>query len=156
MMCYDVRLVDEQAKISNARKPKMGSENHPVREVLQKVVQDAAINADQVKELESFVNADWVIDEDEAKFLFRVNKALGDSKQVCPEWTQFFVMSISRFVVMDLNTPGEIDEAEGDWLADMMNEFSIDNESEQKLIFELQKTTSSIGGKLGKWIQSFE
>ena len=134
----------------------MDSENHPVREVLQQVVQDAAINADQVKELEGFVNADWVIDEDEAKFLFRVNKALGDSEHVCPEWTEFFVRSISRFVVMDLNTPGEIDEAEGDWLADMMNEFSIDNESERKLIFELRKTTSSIGGKLGTWIQSFD
>ena len=133
----------------------MGSENHPIREVLQKVVQDAAINADQVKKLEEFVNADWVIDEDEAKFLFRVNRALVDSEHVCPEWTEFFVTSITRFVVMDLNTPGEIDEAEGDWLADMMNEFSIDNESERKLIFELRKTTSSIGGKLGTWIQSF-
>jgi len=133
----------------------MDSENHPVRNVLQKVVQDAAINADQVKELEEFVNADWVIDQDEAKFLFRVNRALVDSEHICREWTEFFVTSISRFVVMDLNTPGEIDEAEGDWLADMMNEFSIDNESERKLIFELRKTTSSIGGKLGTWIQSF-
>ena len=130
-------------------------ENHPVREVLQNVVQNAAINADQVKQLEQFVREDWVIDENEAKFLFRVNKALGDNEDDCPEWTQFFVTSISRLVVMDMNTPGEIDETEGDWLAEMLDEFSIDNDSEKKLIFELQKTTSSIAGKLGQRIQSF-
>lgn len=133
----------------------MGMENHPVREVLQNVVQNAAINADQVKQLEQFVREDWVIDENEAKFLFRVNKALGDNEDDCPEWTQFFVTSISRLVVMDMNTPGEIDETEGDWLAEMLDEFSIDNDSEKKLIFELQKTTSSIAGKLGQRIQSF-
>ena len=134
----------------------MGIDNHPVREMLHKIVQEAAINADQVRELERFVKEDWVIDKDEAKLLFRINRALDDSENICSEWTQFFVASISRLVVMDMNSPGEIDESEGDWLADMMNEFSIDNESEQKLIFELQKTTSSIGGKLGSWIQSFD
>ena len=134
----------------------MGIDNHPVREMLQKIVQEATINADQVRELERFVKEDWVIDEDEAKLLFRINGALEGSDNICPEWTQFFVASISRLVVMDMNSPGEIDESEGNWLAEMMNEFSIDNESEQKLILELQKTTSSIGGRLGSWIQSFD
>lgn len=134
----------------------MGWENHPVRDVLQRVVQESKISVDQVRELERFVREDWVIDKDEAKFLFRVNKALDECEDVCPEWAQFFVTSISRLVVLDMNSPGEIDPAEGDWLADMLNEFSIDNASERKLVFELQKTTSSIGGKLGQWIQSFE
>ena len=134
----------------------MGSENHPVREVLKQVVQDTEINADQVKELARFVKQDWVIDQDEAKFLFRVNEALGSNHDDCPEWSQFFVTSISRFVVMDMNSPGEIDEAEGNWLAEMLDEFSVDNESEKKLIYEIQKTTSSIGGTLGQRIQSFD
>lgn len=134
----------------------MGSENHPVREVLIKVLQDNAINADQVKGLERFVREDWVIDGDEATLLFRVNKAIGCNEDQCAEWTQFFVTSISRFVVMDMNTPGEIDESEGDWLAELLDEYSVDNKSEKALIFELQKTTSSIGGKLGQRIQSFD
>ena len=134
----------------------MGSEDHPVREILKQVVQDTEINADQVKELERFVKQDWVIDQDEAKFLFRVNEALGSNHDDCPEWSQFFVTSISRFVVMDMNSPGEIDEAEGNWLAEMLDEFSVDNESEKKLIYEIQKTTSSIGGTLGQRIQSFD
>ena len=132
----------------------MGSENHRVREVLKDVVEQRTINPDQVKELERFVREDWVIDENEAKFLFRVNHALDSNEDDCAEWIQFFVTSIARFVVLDMNSPGEIDEAEGDWLADMLDEFSVDNDAEKKLIFELQKTTTSIAGKLAQRIQS--
>lgn len=134
----------------------MGSENHPVREVLRNVVKNAEINAEQVKELEQFVRKDWVIDEEEAWLLFRVNKALGSDHLECPEWTEFFVSTISRFVVMDMNSPGEIDEAEGDWLANMLEEYSVDNDTERKLIYELQKTTTSISGKLGQRFQSLD
>lgn len=134
----------------------MGSENHPVREVLKLVVQEAAISTGQVQELERFVREDWVIDEDEAKLLFRVNQALGCNEDNCSEWTKFFVTSICRFVVMDMNTPGEIDESEGNWLAEMLDEFSVENDSEQALIMELRKTTTSIGGKLGERIQSLD
>ncbi len=132
----------------------MVSENHPVREVLKKVVADTSINANQVRELEQFVKGDWVIDEQEAKFLFRVNQALGSNHDDCPEWTDFFVTSISRLVVMDMNSPGQIDEEEGDWLAGIFDEYSVDNESQKKLVFELQKSTTSIGGKLGKQLDS--
>lgn len=134
----------------------MSSDDHPVREVLTKVIQDAAINPAQVKELERFVREDWIIDHDEAKFLFRVNQALGCNEDDCAEWTKFFVTSICRFVVQDLDTPGEIDATEGDWLAEMLETFSVANDSENALILELQNTTTSIGGKLGQRIQSLE
>jgi hypothetical protein len=131
----------------------MVADDHPVREVLKQVVADSAINADQVRELEKFVRQDWVIDEQEAKFLFRVNHALGQDFEDCPEWTEFFVSSIARLAVLDMNTPGQIDEAEGDWLGEMLDEYSIDNVSEKQLLAELQKTTSSIAGKIGQRIQ---
>jgi hypothetical protein len=134
----------------------MVAENHPVREVLQKIVVDKSISADQVLELEKFVGEDWVIDENEAEFLFRVNQALGSNHNDCEPWTQFFVSSISRFVVMDMNTPGEIDPLEGDWLAKMLDEFSVGNQTEQKMLLELQKCSSSIAGKLGETIQPIQ
>jgi len=131
----------------------MVAEDHPVREVLKNVVADAAINADQVRELEKFVREDWIIDDREAKFLFRVNHALGDNQDDCPEWTRFFVYTIARLVVLDMNTPGQIDEAEGDWLGEMFDEYSVGNDSELALIAELQKTTTLIAGKIGQRIQ---
>lgn len=117
----------------------MGSENHPVREVLEKVVEEKTINPDQVKDLERFVRKDWVIDEEEAKLLFRVNRALDGNEDDCAEWTDFFVTSISRFVVLDMNSPGEIDEPEGDWLADMLDEFSVDNDAEKNWFSNFKK-----------------
>lgn len=131
----------------------MVAEDHPVREVLKKVVEDASINADQVRELESFVRQDWVIDDQEGKFLFRVNHALGAEFESCPEWTSFFVNSITRFAVLDMNTPGQIDESEGNWLGDMLDEYSVGNVSENQLLAEIKKTTTSIAGKLGQRIQ---
>jgi len=131
----------------------MVAEDHAVREVLKKVVADAAINAEQVQELENFVRQDWVIDQDEAKFLFRVNHAIGEYDENCPQWTKFFVTSIARMVVFDMNTPGQIDTAEGDWLGEMFDEFSVGNESESALIADLKKTTSSISGKIAQRIQ---
>lgn len=131
----------------------MVAEDHPVREVLKNIVASSTINAEQVRELESFVRQDWVIDETEGKFLFRLNHALGEDFEGCPEWTHFFVTSITRMVVLDMNTPGQIDEAEGDWLGEMLDEFSVANESEQKLLAEIQKTTTAIVGKIGQRIQ---
>ncbi|MFK7766262.1 MAG: hypothetical protein AB8B55_03390 [Mariniblastus sp.] len=132
----------------------MVAENHPVREVLKKVVADGSINAEQVKELEQFVKGDWVIDEQEAKFLFRVNQALGSNHDDCSEWTDFYVTSICRLVVMDMNSPGQIDSEEGDWLSSMFDEYAVENDSQKKLIFELQKSTTSIEGKLGERLDS--
>ena len=132
----------------------MVAENHPVREVLKQVVTQTTVSAEQVRILEQFVKQDWVIDEHEAKFLFRVNQALGSNHDDCAEWTDFYVTSICRLVVMDMNSPGQIDSEEGDWLASMFDKYSVDNDSQKKLMFELQKSTTSIKGKLGERLDS--
>ncbi len=130
----------------------MSSEKHPVRDVIEEIIGDQAINANQVQTLEKFVKADWIVDSDEAKLLFRINKALGSNHDDCPEWTEFYVATISRLVVMDMNSPGEIDESEGDWLVEMLDEYAINNLSEKKLILEIKKCTTSIKGKLSERI----
>ena len=131
-------------------------ETHPVRQVLTQVVTDGKITADQVDQLENFVNHDWVIDQDEVQMLFRVNHSIGTNDEECPQWTQFFISNVSRLVVMDMNTPGVIDESEGDWLAGLLDNYACGNESEQKLFFELQNTTSSIEGLLAEKLQPYE
>ena len=134
----------------------MVSEDHPVRKVLEKIVADTKITAEQVRELENFISEDWIIDELEAEVLFRVNKALGSNEDDCPEWTEFFLRSICKLVVMEMSSPGEIDQSEGDWLGEMFEKYSVENESQEKLLFELQKSTTSIEGKIAEKIQPID
>ena len=92
----------------------MVAEDHPVRKLLREVVSATVVSCEQVAILEDFVRKDWVVDRKEAHLLFRVNEALGSNHDDCPEWVNFFSTTICRFVVMDMNTPGEVDETEGD------------------------------------------
>ncbi len=131
----------------------MGSANHPVRNILKEIFFFFSINAEQVKYLEDFVRQDWVIDKTEAEQLLRVNHSLNQNDESCPEWSAFFVTSISRLIIFDMNSPGEIDEEEGDWMASMLDKYSIGNKSEKQLLLEVKKLTSSIKGKLGDRIQ---
>ena len=87
------------------REPIMGSANHPVRNVLNEIVDSCCINAEQVKSLEDFVRQDWVIDKNEAEQLLRVNHALNQNDESCPEWSAFFVTSISRLIISGIPVP---------------------------------------------------
>ena len=131
----------------------MGSANHPVRNVLKEILDSSSINAEQVKCLEYFVRQDWVIDKTEVEQLLKVNHSLNQNDENCPEWSTFFVASISRLIIFDLNSPGEIDAEEGDWMASMLDQYSIGNKSEKQLLIDVQKLASSIQGKLGDLIQ---
>ncbi|MDB4640937.1 hypothetical protein OAF56_04810, partial [Pirellulaceae bacterium] len=57
-------------------------------------------------------------------------------------------------IIFDMNSPGEIDAEEGDWLASMLDKYSIGNDSEKQLLTEIQKLVSSVQGKLGDRIQT--
>ena len=132
----------------------MSADNHPVRNVLKEIFDSSFINAEQVKHLKDFVLQDWVIDQTEAEQLLKVNHALGQNDENCPEWSGFFVNSISRLIIFDMNSPGEIDAEEGDWLASILDKYSIGNDSEKQLLTEIQKLVSSVQGKLGDRIQT--
>ena len=131
----------------------MGSANHPVRDILKNIFDSCSISAEQVKHLEDFVQQDWVIDKNEAEQLLRVNHALNQNDENCPEWSDFFVTSISRLIIFDMNSPGEIDAEEGDWMTSMLEKYSIGNKSEKQLMRKIQKLASSIKGKLSDQIQ---
>ncbi len=119
---------------------------------IQQILKTGTVTAADVQALQSNVDSDRVVDQAEVETLFKANRAIASSDEECPEWTQFFVSTVTRLVVMDLFTPGEIDEAEGDWLGGLLDSHSIGNESEQKLLAEIQNTTTSISGGLGKRI----
>ena len=127
--------------------------SHPVHTVIANIVEKRSIDADQVRQLENFVAEDWVIDETEIRLLFQVNQALGQRDSECPEWPRFFIRSVNRLVVMDMNTPGQIDEPEGDLLFDLLEQFAAGNDSEDQLLRDLSETTRTIAGRLATRIQ---
>lgn len=131
------------------------SENS-VDALIQQVVQQKSIDANQVRQFAEMVGRDHVVSEQEVEMLFQVNQALGTNDEHCPEWKPFFVDTVSRLVIRDLFTPGEIDQQEGDWLATVYEQFTVGNEAEAALLHEIRNTTSVIAGKFGEKFQPFE
>lgn len=121
-------------------------------EVLRQIDSTKKITAADVKILSDKVNANWKIGLGEAEILFKINKSIDEA---CPEWTEFFVSSISRLIVMDMNTPGEINDSEGDWLADMFEAHAADNSTQKSLVEELRNLSGRIGGRIGEQIKPY-
>ena len=122
------------------------------KSLMQQILESGDINASQIQQLDQQLNSDWVVDQDEIESLFKINQAIGGKDEDCPEWTEFFVRNVTRLVVMDLYTPGEIDPSEGDWLGGVLEAYRVNNETESKLVHEIKETTTSIAGKLGEMI----
>ena len=122
-------------------------------EILRQIILTKKVSAADVKTLSDKVNENWKIDLKEAEILFKVNQSIGDADDKCPDWTEFFVNSVSRLIVMDMNTPGEIDESEGDWLADMFLAHAAGNTTQERLVHELRNLATKIGGRIGGQIK---
>lgn len=116
--------------------------------ILNEIIASAHVDPGQVKALEGFVNADWVVDHDETELLFKVNQALADNDEACPEWSDFFVSTVTKMLVMDMETPGEIDSEEGNWLGSLFDQYSVGNFTETRLCNEIKETTTKIEGKI--------
>ena len=69
-----------------------------------------------VEALSKRLHHDWVISSDEAEMLFQIQQQVGDHSDYCPTWPKMYVEAISRFVVMDMDTPGEVSTTEAEWL----------------------------------------
>jgi hypothetical protein len=128
--------------------------NQQALELLRTIVESKAIDASQVDSLQKMIHADWVVDHDEGEWLFRANHALGGAGDQCFEWPQFFSENICRLITRDLDSPGEIDQKEGDWLGQMLETYSCGNETEQRFLAELRRSTTSVAGKAAEFLNS--
>ncbi|XZE54775.1 hypothetical protein SH139x_000754 [Planctomycetaceae bacterium SH139] len=88
----------------------------PPDDILQFLVDAGSINTEAVQTLEKYLESDWIISADEAELLFRVNRSVGEREENCPSWNDLYVRSISRYVLFDMNSPGEICPDEAEWL----------------------------------------
>ena len=130
----------------------MSAEN--AKKLINQIIESGNVTPDQIRDLDSELNSDWVVNQEEIDLLFQLNNSLGGKDENCPEWTEFFVRNVTRLVVMDMYTPGEIDGDEGNWLGGVFEKYRVHNDTETKLVDEIKKTTTSIQGKFQSLIQA--
>ena len=118
-----------------------------LQEMKSELLADGIIDANEVKELEVVLYADGKIDEDEANFLFELNDAVS-GKDNDPAWNTLFVKAISSYLLDDENSPGEIDDAEAEWLyAKVKGDGQIDG-LEKELLLALKSQAKCFPAKL--------
>ena len=84
-------------------------------ELKKSILADGVIDEAEVKQLREVLYADGIIDKEEAEFLFELNDAVS-GKNNSPAWEALFIEAITAFLLEDETSPGEIDEAEAQWL----------------------------------------
>lgn len=119
-------------------------------QILEKIMADGLVSSDEIKALKQKLDEDWIVDRSEVELLFKVNKSLGDRDETCEDWLPFFVDNVSRLIIMDLSTPGEIDQSEGDLLADLLDQNGVNNASETALLTALSRDAKRISGRISE------
>jgi hypothetical protein len=123
------------------------------------ILEDGIIDADEVQMLGKVIYGEGgaggsAVDRAEADFLFELNDAVS-GKDNDPSWQNFFVEAISKHVLEDETSPGEIDEEEGDWLISKIEGDGEYDPIEKALLAKIKSDAKSISGKLKFKIEMF-
>jgi len=111
--------------------------NLPLSELLKAVAEDGVVDEQEVKQLRMRVFADNVVDQEEADFLFDLNDAVSNQANH-PSWVDFFVEAITRHLLNDPKSPGEVDEDEAKWLIGRIEKDGKLDEVEKRLLRALK------------------
>ena len=87
------------------------------------------------------------VDRAEADFLFDINDAVS-GKENAPSWKNLFVEALSKHVLEDINSPGEIDEDEAEWLINRIEGDDTYDENEKELLTNIKAHAKKIHSKL--------
>jgi len=93
------------------------------------------------------------VDRAEADLLFDINDATTGNEGHAPAWQAFFVEAIGKHVLEDEHSPGEIDEAEADWLISRIEGDGEYDANEKALLDYIKANAKKIAGKLAFKIQ---
>jgi hypothetical protein len=89
--------------------------NTPLDELAKDIIADGVVDADEVNGMRERLYADGVIDREEADFLFEVNDAVSGNAND-PGWKDLFVEALTKHVLDDDVSPGEVDDDETAYL----------------------------------------
>jgi hypothetical protein len=116
------------------------------------VIADGIVDADEVEMMKKVVYGAGgaggsAVDREEADMLFAVNDATTDNEGHDASWQAFFVEAIGKHVLEDDDSPGAIDEDEGDWLVAKIGGDGQVDANEKALMKHIKANSTSISGK---------
>ncbi len=118
-----------------------------LQELAASILEDGVIDAEEVESLRQRLYADGLIDRREADFLFDLNDAVS-GRANAPSWQPFFVEAIADHLLQDEQSPGEVDEAEGNWLISRIEGDGEYDAVERALLAHLKEKATTIHGAL--------
>ena len=130
---------------ASARKFDLAKESDEIslEELKKELLADGKIDAEEVNKLREVLYADGKIDQEEADFLFELNDAVS-GKPNDSSWNQFFVETISDYLLNDEKSPGVIDDEEGKWLVEKIGTDGKVDGVEKQLLDHLKKNAKKV------------
>lgn len=127
-----------------------------MKELIKEIVADGVVDASEVKKIRDLFYADGTIDQDEADAMFEINDAVSGNEND-ESYEQLFVDVLSDFVLKDEETPGVVDQSEGDYLVDKIKgDGEIDSVEKAFLLNISEKATEIQSEKLNDLISSIK
>lgn len=116
------------------------------------VLEDKIIDADEVEMIKKVIygsggGAGEGIDRAEADFLFELNDATSGNAN-SPAWKDLFVEALSKHVLEDEESPGEIDADEAEWLLKNIEGDGVYDDNEKALLAHLKANAKTLHTKL--------
>jgi len=122
------------------------------------ILADGMIDAQEVDMIKAVIygaggGAGAGVDRAEADFLFKLNDAVSGSNNA-PEWHSLFVEALTKHVLEDETSPGEVDEDEATWLVDKIKGDGQVDDAEKALLSSIKGGAKSIHESLSSFMDS--
>ena len=118
------------------------------REMIDAVIADGVVDADEVQALRDDIFDDGVVDKEEVEAVFEINDAVSGNDND-PGWGVLVADVVCGFALEDEETPGVVDKEEGDFLADLiMGDGEVDDVEKGALAALKEKAESIEPSKL--------
>ena len=111
------------------------------------ILADGIIDSDEVEKIKTVIFADGKIDSDEANFLFELNDAVS-GKANAPAWKNLMVDAITKYLLEDEKSPGEVDEEEGKWLVSKIEGDGQFDDIEKSILLNIKQKAKKIPDSL--------
>jgi uncharacterized membrane protein len=123
-----------------------------LEQIASKAIEQGFVDPEMVADIEKYYDAHSVICSDKANLLLNVNSAVRSDPRNCSAWAKLFAQAICRFVVFDLQSPGEVEEEESQWLEQYLAKEEGLSEAEVRLLKEIQEDACRISPAIQRLI----
>lgn len=118
-----------------------------LQKLKESILADGIIDSDEVKQIKKVIYEDGKIDSDEANFLFELNDAVS-GKANDPAWKDLMVDAITKYLLDDESSPGEVDESEAKWLIEKIEGDGQYDDIEKAILHNLKEKAKKMPDSL--------